>query len=255
MNYIVMDLEFNQPFDFAHKKIAKANKEIPFEIVQIGCVKLDDKFNQIGSFNMLVKPTVYKRIHPYVQKITSLNSASFKDAKSFTEVFSLFLSFIGDAESIFCVWGDIDLKLLYKNASFYKIPSDKIPKKYINVQVLAGKKLQAEEGRLIGLKNAIEMFDIKIDEPFHDAFNDALYTSYILKKLDVKPENIKIFSDKKQVKVRTKKFTTDLTSLYGYVEKEYGRKLTRKEKDVFRNVYLSGINKKFETANENDKNW
>lgn len=254
MNYIVMDLEFNQPFDFAHKKIARANKEIPFEIVQIGCVKLDDKFNQIGSFNMLVKPSVYKRIHPYVQKITGLNSASFKDAKGFTEVFSSFLSFLGNTESIFCVWGDIDLKLLYKNASYYKIPNDMIPKKYINVQVLAGKKLQAEEGRLIGLKNAIEMLNIKIDEPFHDAFNDALYTSYILKNLEIKPENIKIFSDKKQTKSRTKALTTDLPLLYNYIEKEYGRKLNRKEKDVFRNVYLSGVNKKFEISNEIDKN-
>ena len=47
MNYIVFDLEWNQA---AEGKI-KENKDIPFEIIEIGAVRLDQDKNEIGEFN------------------------------------------------------------------------------------------------------------------------------------------------------------------------------------------------------------
>lgn len=249
MNYIVMDLEFNQPFDFSKHSKTKANPQIPFEIVQIGCIKLDDKFKQIDSFNMYIKPAVYKRIHPYVQKITGINSQTFKGAIGFNEVYEKFCSFIGDEESIFCVWGDVDLKSLYNNISYYNLDISKMPKKYINVQAVAGKKLSWENGRRIGLKNAIEIFEIDVKEPFHDAFNDAFYTSVVLKKLNITDDMIKTFSV--ESKTSNKKNQTNLAELYLSVEKELGRKVGRREKNIIRNIYFAGVKKKYDiTDNE-----
>lgn len=247
MNYIVMDLEFNQPFEFGKGNRKSPNPEIPFEIIQIGCVKLDEKFNQIDSFNMLIKPAVYKRIHPYVQKITKLRANSFVNAKNFPQVFEMFLEFLGDEDNVFCVWGEVDLQLLYKNVDFYKLDSNCLPKKYVNVQTIAGKKLSWASGRLIGLKNAIEAFEIEVDIPFHDAYNDAYYTSLIFKRLNVSKSDIKIYSrDKNAIKTSDKKFSTDIFALYTSIEKEIGRRLTRKEKELCKNIYLAGLSKKFE---------
>ena len=53
MDYIVLDLEWNQS--------EKGNKDFPFEIVEIGAVKLDSNKNIIGSYRQLIKPQVYRK--------------------------------------------------------------------------------------------------------------------------------------------------------------------------------------------------
>ena len=55
MDYIVFDLEWNQSSDGQEKEI----KEIPFEIIEIGAVKLDENFQLKDRFNHLIKPKVY----------------------------------------------------------------------------------------------------------------------------------------------------------------------------------------------------
>ena len=46
MNYIVFDLEWNQCPGGKEKE----NKKLPFEIIQIGAVKLDDQWEEFGQF-------------------------------------------------------------------------------------------------------------------------------------------------------------------------------------------------------------
>ncbi len=244
MNYIVMDLEFNQPFDFAKNTKKKPNPEIPFEIIQIGCIKLNEKFEKIETLNLLIKPKVYKRIHPFVSKITGFNQAALNAGVTFEDAFEKLIDFVDVEESVFCVWGDVDLKLLFKNVAFYKLNNEKLPKKYINLQKIASKKLGWGAGRLIGLKNAIEKLEIEISNPFHDAFNDAVYTSLVMQKIDISNEDINVYTiDKKSKKQEQQQ--NELTDLYSYVEKELGRKLVQKEKKLYKNVYMLGVYKKF----------
>ena len=54
MNYIVLDLEWNQS---PSGKIY-SNKSLPFEIIEIGAVKLNSCFKEIGRFSELIKPRV-----------------------------------------------------------------------------------------------------------------------------------------------------------------------------------------------------
>ncbi len=249
MNYIVMDLEFNQPFDFVKNTKKKPNPEIPFEIIQIGCVKLDEKLQVIDKLNIVIKPTVYKRIHPFVQKITGFNQGALNKGESFEFAFNRLCEFVDEKESVFCVWGDVDLKLLFKNVAFYKYNSDLLPKRYINVQKLASKKLAWGQGRQIGLKNAIELFEIEIKEPFHDAYNDALYTSKVFSNINFSKDDINLFSADKKNKKSSKsnsKALNEFQLVYNYVEKELGRKLTQKEKRIYRNVYKLGLTKNAE---------
>ncbi len=249
MNYIVIDLEFNQPFNFVDNTKGVSNPKIPFEIIQIGAVKLDEDFKKINSINLLIKPTVYKRLHPFVKKITGFSSKDFSDSLSFTEAFLSFVKFCGDDESILCVWGDNDIKLLFKNALFYKLDVKVLPHKFINVQQIAGKFLKEPDGKLIGLKNAITLLDIPMDDPFHNAFFDAVYTSLVLKKLKDTPIKINTFkvAPTKKKAHNNKTFKTDLLTLYEDVSKEYGRKLTRKDKKVIKMIYDAGLKKIYET--------
>ena len=59
MNYIVLDLEWNQSNTGKEPQV----KELPFEIIDIGAVKLDDGRRKVGEYNQLVRPSVYTQMH------------------------------------------------------------------------------------------------------------------------------------------------------------------------------------------------
>lgn len=54
MNYIIFDLEFNQGFDRLNNKTV-SNAKCPFEIIQIGAIKLDSELNILDTFSSYIK--------------------------------------------------------------------------------------------------------------------------------------------------------------------------------------------------------
>lgn len=182
MQYIVFDLEFNQPFNFKTGAKTYLNPQCPFEIIQIGAVKLNDDFSFSDRFNCLIKPSIYKRIHPFVEKITGFDINSFKDSPLFPEACEKFIEFMGDRDNcILCTWGVDDIKYLFRNVLFYKIDSERISHNYINVQNYASKHLNCETGKSIGLKNAVLQLNLPVANEFHNALNDADYTAEIFR--------------------------------------------------------------------------
>ena len=113
MNYIVFDLEWNQ--SAAGKRYS--NKKIPFEIIEFGAIKLNSEFQEIGRFNELVKPKVYKNINRITKSLVHLNMEELKDARDFKDVMTSFLEFCGN-RYIFCTWGSlaiIDVTLPFRS--------------------------------------------------------------------------------------------------------------------------------------------
>ena len=52
MDYVIFDLEWNQcPYGKG-----KENPKLPFEIIEIGAVKMDGERNVVGTFHRIVKP-------------------------------------------------------------------------------------------------------------------------------------------------------------------------------------------------------
>ncbi|MFR4986837.1 MAG: exonuclease domain-containing protein [Lachnospirales bacterium] len=196
MSYIVLDLEFNQAYDFEKNKTILLIPSCRFEIIQIGAVKLDNNFNIIDKINLYIRPNLYKEIHPYVEKITGLSADFLKDKQYFKDAYIHFQNFLGKEEHIFCTWGSGDLKALYRNLSYYKMLSSDLILKYIDIQNLTTKYLKYSKGGCIGLKTAIELLDLPIQQDFHDALNDALYTAEIFKKLSPEKLNLKVFNSK-----------------------------------------------------------
>ena len=79
MNYIIFDLEFNQQHPDDLKDDNKP--ELLFEIIQIGALKLDSKFNTISTFNYLIKPNIHTKIHPYVENLTKITEDELNNEK------------------------------------------------------------------------------------------------------------------------------------------------------------------------------
>lgn len=246
MKYIVLDLEYNQHYNFKTGEKSVLVAECPFEIIQIGAVKLDENFEIIDKFSFLIKPSIYKRIHPVVEKITGFTEETFKDCKNFKTAFEAFCTFMGKEECVLCSWGPDDIKYLFKNMLYYGCDHSRVSKLYINAQQYASKVLGAQSGNSIGLKTAVEALDLEIDETFHDAFNDALYTARVFKQIHpdiITPSVFNVESIMHKKPVATKMNTR---ALLEYFEKSLERKLTPEEAAIIRTAYKFGKNQTFE---------
>ena len=177
-----MDLEFNQPFDFGDGDGAASLPQCPFEVVQVGLVKLAVDFSALDTLELTIRPTIYKRIHPFVRDITGISNKDLLSARyTFPQVFRQISDFIGGSQNIFGVWGGSDVKLLLMNINFHGLDAASIPTKFIDVQCLASRHLGNKSGMAVGLKNAVTALGLEQDAPFHNALGDATYTARIFK--------------------------------------------------------------------------
>lgn len=248
MNYIVLDLEFNQSFPFKTGKKVEPNPECPFEIIQIGAVKLNEAFEQIGTFDYMIRPQIYPRLHPFVEKITGIHPDMLADKPSFSEAYAAFLTFIGKEPAILCTWGGDDVKSLFRNILFYDLDADAMTDQFLNVQPFAAQYLNHEAGKAIGLKNAVEALGIPEGETFHNALNDAVYTAEIFKithPTEIRPET---FQPLTMLAKKPKKLRTNVKSLLMYVEERMERELTEDEKSLVKMAYMLGRSHTFDAT-------
>ncbi len=242
MNYIVLDLEFNQAFPFKSGRHTVLNPECPFEIIQIGAVKLDETFRLTDRFNFMIKPKIYPRLHPFVEKITGITKEQLQDSPSFPEAYEAFLKFIGTEKSVLCTWGVDDIKSLFKNVLYYNLNTELMTDQYINVQAFATNYLHYEPGKAIGLKNAVTELNLEIESAFHDALNDAEYTAKIFRIVcpeKLTPDTFRIL-DMTKKKLRNTRI--DMKGLMGHFENAMERELSPEEKYFIKTAYKLGRN-------------
>ncbi|MCR5277832.1 MAG: exonuclease domain-containing protein [Lachnospiraceae bacterium] len=178
MNYIVLDLEWNQSC-----RQEEYNPKVPFEIIEIGAVKLNEDMVMIDEFSALVKPSIYKTMHYMTGKLVHLKMQELKNEQPFEEVMAKFEDWCSGEPVMFCTWGPADLLELQRNMNYYDLPpfADG-PIAFYDVQKLYAIAHGNRKERL-GLETAVDRMGIKKDIPFHRAFSDAYYTAEILIRL------------------------------------------------------------------------
>lgn len=177
MNYIILDLEWNQADDLKTKLASK----LTFEIIEIGAVKLNSEREQIDSFHEMIKPQVFDRINHITDEIIHINIKELENCPSFKEAIEKFVRWCGE-DYIFCTWGNTDLPELQNNMDFYNMaPLSEKTFKYYDVQKLFGIAFEDKKKRRT-LQYAAEFLGIKGSAPFHRADADAVYTAEIFKE-------------------------------------------------------------------------
>lgn len=176
MNYIVFDLEFNMFFKFKESDLA--NPELKNEIIQIGAVKLNEALETISSFDLIIKPVIYRKINPYVKRKTKLNASRVGQGKPFLKAIESFHSWVGD-DAVLCSWGHDDILALRDNCKFFGYNALAFDK-FINIQQLYMR--HASLSKQPSLESAVEGLEIEVGTPFHDALSDAFYTVDIFRK-------------------------------------------------------------------------
>lgn len=258
--FIVLDLEWNQV------KEKNTNKFYPFEIIEIGAVKLDENLNFISSFNKLVKPQLYKEFNTIINKLLNI---SFEELNSkgipFSSVLKEFSTwaFKENEEVFFCTWGDRDLFELQKSIDFFKLKNPfSFPLFYYDIQKLYKlnfKDLSSTNNKST-LSDVCEKLNIKKDKPFHSALSDAFYTVEILKKIDF--ENLKPYFSVdyyKTPKEKEEEIYLEFPTYSKYISRPFLKKTDifedRDIKTIFCFKCKSFIRKKFFWFSTNQKNF
>lgn len=180
MDYIVLDLEWNQsPRGKAGERFG-----LPFEIIEIGAVKLDKERRVRSRFQEMIRPEVYRKLHYKTKEILQMDMGELRAARSFPEVIQDFFAWCGE-DYVMCTWGSMDLTELQRNLKYFRVENPlKEPLLYYDVQKLFS--LLYEDGKSRrSLKDAVEYLEIEEDIPFHRALDDTLYTAKIMERMDM----------------------------------------------------------------------
>jgi DNA polymerase III epsilon subunit-like protein len=179
MDYIVMDLEWNQnPYGKDH-----IHSDITFEIIEIGAVKVNEDREIEDRYQQIIKPRIFKKLHYKIKEITQFTPEELNKGKDFRRAIVEFLEWCGD-DYIFCTWGSMDLAELQKNMKHYGMERIlDFPLFYIDLQKMFS--LRYDDGHIKRtLSHAVEYLNIEETIPFHRALSDAYYTARVMKEMD-----------------------------------------------------------------------
>lgn len=182
MQYIVLDLEWNQPISYNSAAYKAVGGKLLFELIQIGAVKVNEQMQVVDSFSQLICPQQYLKLHPRIARITHISQEDLMGAPEFNEAVQAFAAWCGE-DYVLLTWGCDDVSVLDQNMTFFQC--DTPLAKVYDIQQLFGRVIGNSKERK-GLKAAMEHFEIEPDEenmPFHNAVNDAYYTALVFAKL------------------------------------------------------------------------
>ena len=168
MNYIVFDLEWNQ--NPSGKKTR--NDRLPFEIIEIGAVKVNSKKEITDHFHRLIKPQVYKWIHDSIHEVIHVDYKDLMKGVPFEQAVREFIDWCGE-DWYFFTWGNQDVMELQRNMKFYGL-LDLLPGPvtYYDVQKLYS--ISYDDGtHRCALEHAIDELKIEKSRGFHRALADA----------------------------------------------------------------------------------
>ena len=184
MNYIVLDMEWNQPWPGS----PSARKVLPVairgEIIQIGAVRLTED-RQIGDeFQVMIKPKYYRHLNRRVSKLTGIKESRLKEEGiPMQEAMEQFRAWCGE-DVVFLTWGFDDIGILRENLQLFGL-DDSWAGSWYNAQMIFNAQTDGSNAQK-ALKTAMEIFEIPATRPAHDALGDAYHTALICAKLDLK---------------------------------------------------------------------
>jgi len=184
MNYIVLDMEWNQPWPGSPSAKKVLPVQIRGEIIQIGAVRVTEDQQVTDEFQVLIKPKYYRRLNRRVSKLTGIKESDLRDnGVSMTEAMENFRVWCGE-DPVFLTWGFDDITILRENLRLYGMDESWVERWY-NAQMIFNAQTDGSNAQK-ALKTAMEIFGIEATRPAHDALGDAYHTALICAKLDLK---------------------------------------------------------------------
>ena len=194
MYYITLDLEWNQAY--AEKALSvqkRLSRRLRGEVIQIGAVKLDKNLKPCGSYQIIVKPKYFKKIHKHVSVLTGITQEQMDLGVSLPEAAERFRRFCGK-DFVFLTWGPDDIPMLKENFRVHDLPYQWLDATY-DLQLIFNRQTE-DNKKQRSLEFAMEYYGIPQTLPAHDALNDAYFTALVAERLDVEG-GIRTYNDYK----------------------------------------------------------
>ena len=184
MNYIVLDMEWNQPWPGSPSAKKVLPVQIRGEIIQIGAVRVTEDQQVADEFQVLIKPKYYRHLNRRVSKLTGIKEARLhEEGIPMKDAINAFHSWCGE-DIVFLTWGFDDIGILRENLQLFGI-DDGWTGKWYNAQMIFNAQTDGSNAQK-ALKTALEVFEIEPSRPAHDALGDAYHTALICARLDLK---------------------------------------------------------------------
>ena len=184
MNYIVMDMEWNQPWPGSPSAKKVLPVQIRGEIIQIGAVRVTEDQQVMDEFQIMIKPKYYRHLNRRVSKLTGIKESQLREeGVPFPEAIEQFRQWCGE-DIVFLTWGFDDIGILRENLQLFELNTD-FTEKWYNAQMIFNAQTDGSNSQK-ALKTAMEIFGIEATRPAHDALGDAYHTALICARLDLK---------------------------------------------------------------------
>ena len=184
MDYIVLDMEWNQPWPGSPSAKKVLPVHIRGEIIQIGAVRVTEDCQVADEFQVLIRPKFYRHLNRRVSKLTGIKESRLRDeGVPFPDAIDAFKQWCGE-DIVFLTWGFDDIGILKENLQLYELDTA-FTEKWYNAQMIFNAQTDGSTSQK-ALKTAMEMFGIEATRPAHDALGDAFHTAQICAKLDLR---------------------------------------------------------------------
>lgn len=184
MNYIVLDMEWNQPWPGSPSAKKTLPAPVRGEIIQIGAVRILEDQTVRDEFQVMIQPKFYKRLNRRVSKLTGIKESQLKqEGLPFREAMEAFHQWCGE-DPVFLTWGFDDITVLRENLQLYGM-DDGWTDPWFNAQMIFNAQTDGSSAQK-ALKTALEIFEIEPSRPAHDALGDAYHTALICARLNLK---------------------------------------------------------------------
>ena len=191
MNYVVVDLEWNQAMSSKSSVFNKLPIHLRGEIIEIGAVKLNEDMSPGEEFTIDVKPIYFRRMHYKVKKITGFDKDRLAHGVGFADALEQFRAWCGE-DVTFLTWGCDDQGILEQNIIIHDLDWDWIAG-WINLQLIYNLQTGGDKNQK-SLASAMEHFGIEQTRVAHDALGDAFNTALVSTHLDMK-EGLRLYPE------------------------------------------------------------
>jgi len=182
MDYIVLDMEWNQPWPGSPSARQVLPVQIRGEIIQIGAVRVTAD-GVADEFQVMIKPKYYRRLNRRVSKLTGIKESQLRqEGVPFAQAIRDFRAWCGE-DVTFLTWGFDDITILKENLQLHGLEDDWASRWY-NAQMIFNAQTDGSSAQK-ALKTAMEIFGIEATRPAHDALGDAYHTALICARLDL----------------------------------------------------------------------
>ena len=191
MNYVVVDLEWNQAMSSKSSVFNKLPIRLGGEIIEIGAVKLTEDMRPGEEFTLDVKPVYFRRMHYKVKKITGFDKDRLSHGLPFPDALEQFRAWCGE-DVTFITWGCDDQRIMEQNIIIHDLDWDWISG-WINLQLIYNLQTGGDKNQK-SLASAMEHFEIEQTRVAHDALGDAYNTALVASRLDM-PDGLRMYPD------------------------------------------------------------